>query len=63
MGIVTISFLLFLIAYVLLFLGIMAMLCTDEISPKIAVMLLVGGFPVFGALSILLGVLFKLLLI
>lgn len=63
MEISTISFFMFLVSYVLLFIGVLFMVFEEELSPKMAVILLIGGFPVFTLLSVLTGVLFKALLI
>lgn len=63
MEIATISFFLFLVSYALLFIGVLFMATIEELSSKTAVILLIGAFPFSALVSVLIGFLFKILLV
>ena len=63
MEIATISFFLFLVSYALLFIGVLFMATIEELSSKTAAILLIGAFPFSAPVSVLIGLLFKILLV
>ena len=63
MEIIAISFVLFIMSYLILFVVSMAMLDAELIKPRTALTLLIGGFFTMGIMSGIIGLLFKALLI
>lgn len=63
MEIAMISFFLFLVSYAFLFIGVLFMATIEELSSKTVVILLIGAFPFSALVSVLIGLLFKVLLV